>query len=119
MAFSLRAKSIEPARIDAITEFMRSGLPFMQSGLTLISELSDTDVEWIFSAGRREKVPAETTVVAEGTQVSSIYLVLQGLLRVYLASLGGKQIALLGVGQIFGEMSFLEDRPASATVATL
>jgi CRP-like cAMP-binding protein len=91
----------------------------MQSGLALLSELSDSDVRWIFSAGERKKVPRNAVVVTEGVDVPSIYLVLQGLLRVYVASLGGKEVAALGAGQIFGEMSFLEDRPASATVETL
>ena len=91
----------------------------MQSGLTLLSELSDSDVDWIFLAGKRERMAPGGVVVAEGTQVASIYLVLQGLLSVYLASLGGKELATLGAGQTFGEMSFLEDRPAAATVKTL
>ena len=98
---------------------MQSGLPFMQSGLTLLSELSDSDVDWIFLAGKRERMAPGGVVVTEGAHVASIYLVLQGLLSVYLASLGGKELATLGAGQTFGEMSFLEDRPAAATVKTL
>ena len=98
---------------------MRSDSPFIQSGLTLLSELSDADLEWLLSAGQREKVPANAVVVGEGTQVRSIYLVMQGLLSVYLASRGSHILATLGAGQIFGEMSYLENRPASATVRTL
>ena len=98
---------------------MRSDPPFIQSGLTLLSELNDADLEWFLSAGKREKVPANAVVVGEGTQVHSIYVVLQGLLSVYLASRGSHILATLGAGQIFGEMSYLEDRPASATVRTL
>ena len=98
---------------------MRSDSPFIQSGLTLLSELNDADLEWFLSAGKREKVPANAVVVGEGTQVHSLYLVMQGLLSVYLASRGSHLLATLGAGQIFGEMSYLEDRPASATVRTL
>ena len=98
---------------------MRSDSPFIQSGLTLLSELNDADLEWFLSAGKREKVPANAVVVGEGTQVDSIYVVMQGLLSVYLASRGSHILATLGAGQIFGEMSYLEDRPASATVRTL
>ena len=98
---------------------MRSDSPFIQSGLTLLSELNDADLEWFLSAGEREKVPANSVVVGEGTQLVSIYVVMQGLLSVYLASRGSHILATLGAGQIFGEMSFLEDRPASATVRTL
>ena len=58
---------------------MRSDSPFIQSGLTLLSELNDADLEWFLSAGKREKVPANAVVVGEGTQVHSIYVVLQGL----------------------------------------
>ncbi len=91
----------------------------MQSGLVLLSELSDSDLAWLLSAGRRERVPANAVVVREATHVPSLYLILHGLLSVYLTSLGGEQLAILGAGQIFGEMSLLENRPASATVRTL
>jgi len=58
-------------------------------------------------------------IVNEGGGGEFIYFVLEGLLGVYTASLGEREIARLGPGQIFGEMSYLEDRPASATVKTL
>ncbi len=98
---------------------MRSGLPFAQSGLTLLSELSDSDLDWIFAAGKRERMPPNGVVVAEGTDVGSFYLVLQGLVSVYLSAVGGKELATLGAGQTVGEMSLLEDRPAAASVKAL
>jgi CRP-like cAMP-binding protein/SAM-dependent methyltransferase len=98
---------------------MRSGLPFAQSGLTLLSELSDSDLDWIFSAGKRERTPPDGVVVSEGTDVGSFYLVLQGLVSVYLSAVGGKELATLGAGQTVGEMSLLEDRPAAASVKAL
>src|SRR5687767_4086075 len=95
---------------------MQAGVTFMQSGLILLNELGDADIDWILSAGREEQVAANTVVVAQGSRLQSIYLVLAGLLKVYLSTQGGKELATLGPGQIVGEMSFLEDRPASATV---
>jgi extracellular factor (EF) 3-hydroxypalmitic acid methyl ester biosynthesis protein len=98
---------------------MQSGYTSAQSGFTLLSELSDSDLDWFFSAGKRERPAPQTVIVKEGGQGEFIYFVLEGLLGVYTASLGDREIARLGPGQIFGEMSYLEDRPASATVKTL
>jgi len=98
---------------------MQSGYTSAQSGFTLLSELSDSDLDWFFSAGKRERPAPQTVIVNEGGGGEFIYFVLEGLLGVYTASLGDREIARLGPGQIFGEMSFLEDRPASATVKTL
>lgn len=98
---------------------MQSGYTSAQSGFTLLSELSDSDLDWFFSAGKRERPAPQTVIVKEGGEGNFIYFVLEGLLGVYTASLGDREIARLGPGQIFGEMSFLEDRPASATVKTI
>src|SRR4051812_44330041 len=95
---------------------MQAGVTFMQSGLILLNELSEADVDWILSAGREEGYAADRIVVSQGSVLDSIYLVLSGLLKVYLGAPGGQQIATLGPGQIVGEMSLLEGRPASATV---
>ena len=98
---------------------MQSGYTSSQSGFTLLSELSDSDLDWFFSAGKRERHVPQTVIVKEGCEGEFIYFVIEGLLGVHTASLGEREIARLGPGQIFGEMSFLEDRPASATVKTL
>jgi extracellular factor (EF) 3-hydroxypalmitic acid methyl ester biosynthesis protein len=98
---------------------MQSGASPLHSGLTLLSALSDPDVDWILRSGIQESVSPGTIVVAEAETGDFIYLVLDGLLAVCSNSLGGREIARLGPGQIFGEMSFLEDRPASATVKTV
>ena len=98
---------------------MHSGYTSAQSGFTLLSELSDSDLDWFFSAGKRERPAPETVIVNEGAEGEFIYFVLEGLLGVYAASVGGREIARLGPGQIFGEMAFLENRPTSATVKTI
>lgn len=98
---------------------MQSGYTSAQSGFSLLSELSDSDLDWFFSAGKRERPAPQTVIVNEGAEGDYIYFVLEGLLGVYAASVGDREIARLGPGQIFGEMSYLEGRPASATVRTI
>src|SRR5215204_5767273 len=98
---------------------MQSGVSFMQSGLILLNELRDEDVDWLLIAGRQERLAAGTVLVSQGSRPESMFLVLSGLLKVFLASPGGKELATLGPGQIVGEMSFLENRPATAYVVAV
>lgn len=98
---------------------MPSEPSFVQSGFTLLNEMDDADLDWMFSAGTWTQIPESGVLVEEGARLQTLYLVMEGLLGVYSAALGGRQLATLGAGQIIGEMSFLEGRPASATVKAL
>lgn len=60
---------------------------------------------------------AEAVVVAEGTSRQGLYLITRGYARVERSSSEARiAIARLGPGDAFGEMSFLNDAPASASV---
>ena len=61
----------------------------------------------------REVQPDEV-VVAEGRPTDGLYLLMSGEVEV---SLQGKPLATLSDGEIFGEMSLLSQKPASATVS--
>ncbi len=91
----------------------------MQSGFTLLSILEEGDLGWIFEAARERKVAAGEVIVKEGTRGEYVYLVLDGLFAVLSAGAGGREIARLGPGEIFGELSFLDERPTSATITAL
>ena len=56
-------------------------------------------------------------VIKEGAKGTSAYVILSGTVEVIKKS-GNKEIkmAILGTGQIFGEMGLIEDRPRSATI---
>ncbi len=58
---------------------------------------------------------AGTVLIREGVPVGTLYILLEGHLRVVLEG-SGRQIASLEVGEIVGEMSFIDARPPSATV---
>ena len=87
-----------------------------QDALGCFADLDSADVKWILSSGVEQQVIASTIVVREGEVPSALYLVLEGLVEVRVQAIGAEARARLGPGAIVGEMSFLEDSPASATV---
>jgi CRP/FNR family cyclic AMP-dependent transcriptional regulator len=64
--------------------------------------------------------PKRAIIVTEGDDSDSLYLILSGRVKVYLADEHGKELilAIKGAGQYFGEM-VLDDQPRSASVITL
>ena len=91
----------------------------MRSGLAVLHGLTDADIDWMLDYGLEQDVAQGGLVVGEGTRPDAIFLVASGMLSVFLGTDGDGRVAVLGPGQIVGEMSFLEDRPSSASVAAL
>ena len=91
----------------------------MKKVLFIFGEPNDFDIDWMIATGRTEQVPKETILIQEGKPVSSLYILLDGTLKVSVAAMGNVEIARLGAGEIVGEMSFVEDRPPSATVTAV
>ncbi|NJR66658.1 MAG: cyclic nucleotide-binding domain-containing protein [Leptolyngbyaceae cyanobacterium CRU_2_3] len=77
---------------------------------------SDRDFDWLLTSGRKKAVQAGSTLIREGEPTDALYIVLEGALIVSLESVGGKEIAKLGSGEVVGEMSFVDSRNPSATV---
>jgi hypothetical protein len=88
----------------------------MHEALAFLGELNDVDIEWILKSGSEQQVIANTVIIKEGEHPDDLYIVLSGLVRIHVSSCGVKQIAVLGPGELLGEISFLENIPASATV---
>jgi len=74
-------------------------------------ELADTATLHVFNGGE--------IIIREGDPGRSIYVVLDGQVRVFSRDHHGKELELatLGASQFFGEMSFLTGKPRSCTVA--
>jgi CRP/FNR family transcriptional regulator, cyclic AMP receptor protein len=66
-------------------------------------------------------VPRRTTIIRAGEPGNAAYLILSGTLKVHADQSDGSNVILgiHGPGQLVGEMSLLERRECSATVATL
>lgn len=91
----------------------------MQEGLELLSYLEKEDLDWIFNNGIEQQVIANTVIIKEGERPDSIFFVLEGLLAVSIESVEGQRLASLGPGEIIGEISFLQEVPASASVSAI
>ena len=91
----------------------------MFDALTLLKDLAEADVQWILDHGTERQVISDTLLIQEGTVPDSQFIVLQGLVGVTVTSSPGTFLAKLGPGEIFGEISFLEDSPASSTITAI
>ena len=94
-------------------------LMMMQTALGLLNELNEEDVDWIFRTGFERQVTANTVIVREDEPLAYLYIVLEGLFGVRVASIPDSEIGRLGPGEIIGEISFLENILPSASVVAI
>ena len=88
----------------------------MAHTLFILGELSDQDVDWLIETGQPEQIDAGTVLIHEGEPVTTLYVLLDGLLEVTVKRADDQHIAALGRGEVVGEMSFVDARLPSATV---
>ncbi|OGA00950.1 MAG: Crp/Fnr family transcriptional regulator [Betaproteobacteria bacterium RIFCSPLOWO2_02_67_12] len=64
--------------------------------------------------------PKSTVIISEGDPAESLYIIVSGRVKVFVADPGGREIVLLtqGPGEYFGEM-MLDEGPRSASIMTL
>ncbi len=75
--------------------------------------LTPTDRTLLSSKSKKLTFATGQALIREGDASWAVYVVLEGQARVERA---GKQLAMLGPGDVLGEMSFLESGNSSATV---
>jgi len=87
----------------------------MRKVLYILGVLEDSDLQWLIDVGEVRNLPKGTEIVSEGGELDSLFVVLEGDLRV---SKGNRAIASLSTGEVVGEMSLLDSRPPTATVTS-
>jgi CRP/FNR family cyclic AMP-dependent transcriptional regulator len=87
---------------------------------TLFSALSVTPLRRLAERGVVRRFPKSTMLIHEGDSGETMFIVLEGRVRVYAANAAGKEVVLgfVGPGGIVGEMS-LDRGPRSASVVTI
>jgi CRP-like cAMP-binding protein len=73
------------------------------------------DVEALVDAGKEVTFPDRWPFVQEGTPADACYVLLSGTARVFH---GRQEIAVLGIGDIIGEMALVEGGQRTATVSS-
>ncbi len=91
----------------------------MRKSLYILGQLSDEDVEWMITFGRRHPVNPGDVLIRQGLPVEDLYLILDGTFQVTDDRRGGQELARVGTGEIVGEMSFIDANPPSATVTAV
>ncbi|MBI1911904.1 MAG: Crp/Fnr family transcriptional regulator [Deltaproteobacteria bacterium] len=87
----------------------------------LFSSLEDFYVRDILAKGEVRTWPEGTQVIIEGESGESVFFILSGKVKVTLYGEEGREIVLsiLKEGDMFGEMSIIDDKPRSANVEAI
>jgi CRP-like cAMP-binding protein len=86
----------------------------MRSVLFILGQLNDSDVEWLSTVGERQNIARGTELIREGTDLDTVYLILDGRMSVWA---GGRiKLATLSSGDILGEISLIDSSRTSASV---
>ena len=82
--------------------------------------LSDADLMAMGSHGIARSYPKNTVIVTEGDKTDSLYVILEGRIKVFVSDGEGHDMVLStqGPGEYFGEM-MLDEGPRSASIMTL
>jgi len=88
--------------------------------IALFQGLQDAELRELGSRAEVRALPAEATFIREGERADSLFFILSGKVKVYLADANGKKfvVDIRRAGQYVGEM-MLDDNPRSASVRTI
>lgn len=116
-AIVIRAVPEMPARPDETQRRVQitSNLQTLRH-IALFMDLADAELVRVFSRFRPHEFAAGTTIIREGEEADSMFVLVEGDVRV---SRHAKTLAGLGRGAHFGEMGLLNQRPRTATVTAI
>lgn len=86
----------------------------MKKILYILATLQDEDLDWLVSAGQKVTYQPNEKIVQEGSPAGFLVILVDGTANV---SANKKHLATCGSGEVIGEISFLDSRPPTATVA--
>lgn len=88
----------------------------MRKALYILGDLDDRDLIWLSRAGELRRAAAGAAVIRAGEPIRDLLFVTEGELAVKTPK--GREIARLGVGDVLGEMSFVEAASPSVSAVT-
>ena len=88
----------------------------MLARVPLFSGCSKRELAIIAQAAKEVRHKAGTVIAREGEHGIGLFLILEGKCRV---TIGGKEKAILGPGDFFGEIALIDGGPRTATVTAI
>ncbi len=87
----------------------------------LFAELTPGDMEFISGHGIVRTFRKNAVVINEGDHSDSLYVILEGRVKVFVSDETDKEVILniQGPGEYFGELALIDDTPRSASVMTI
>jgi CRP/FNR family cyclic AMP-dependent transcriptional regulator len=94
--------------------------PVMLHNIELFADLDEQEFANLAHKAVTRQFPRNTVVINEGDISDSLYVILEGAVKVFLSNEDGKEVILntQGPGEYFGEMALLDPAPRSASVMT-
>lgn len=95
--------------------------PEMLRRVSLFAELQPHELADVAAALRLARVPANSTLMSMEQPGNRAYIILRGTVKVFVDHVDGTEVilALLGPGEVVGEMSLVDNLTRSASVTTL
>lgn len=93
----------------------------MLNRMHLFSDLKPADTDVLTARSTIRTYPANSILINEGDNTDSLYVVMEGEVKVFASDENGKDVILnmLGPGEYFGELALVDDAPRSASVKTM
>ena len=79
----------------------------MKRVLFFLGHLDDLEIEWLINNGNKKVITEGEILIGENQKIDNLFIVLSG---GFLVKKGNLVIANVGVGEVLGEMSFIESR---------
>jgi CRP/FNR family cyclic AMP-dependent transcriptional regulator len=95
--------------------------PNVLAEMPLFHDLTRQQLEWIGDLLRHATFPTGTNIISVEQPGEAAYIILSGTVKIYVTQADGSDVilAILGPGELVGELSLVESLPRSATVVTL
>ncbi|MCU7845423.1 MAG: Crp/Fnr family transcriptional regulator [Candidatus Thiodiazotropha sp. (ex Monitilora ramsayi)] len=93
----------------------------MLENISIFTAMDAADLALIEQFMVRRTYPRNTIILSEGDNSDSLYLILEGKVKVFLNDENGKEaiINYQGEGEYFGELSLIDDSERSASIMTV
>ncbi len=92
----------------------------MRKVLHILGGLNDGDVEWLIHHGERQRLAVDEVLIREGDMIDALFILVEGeLVATVQTREAPRELGRMKVGDMVGEVSLVDERPASATVTVV